>query len=710
MPSFRLLVAGSNSGGQLGLGHNQDTHALVEARRLDDGGFFPPPEWRITALSSGANHTVALLESDGADSQIWISGTGAQGQLGPAVIAQNLASFRRLNLNDEVIRPLIQAGQLQQGEYKPRLIACGWNSTLIVLNDTLVSLGLPRHNTFGELGAPELTPEASVHLVKLPGRPLAIATGLRHAVVLVASGEDDLSLFGWGAARHGQVGSVPDRPGRANARPGPAAAVVLEPQLIYTWKHAASGRYQLAAGRDHTAVLIGSTLHCHGSNKQQQCAMAGLSGVRAVVCNWNGTICLLENGEMVASGNGSRGQFGISAADTDSIYRPKLDGIKDVKKLVAGSEHTLLLDTAGTLWGTGWNEHGNLAQGDEQDRASFVTLQHEVTDAWAGCGSTFVLTRSPHFTLSLPKIELHAHLNGSIRASTLHELSGGESIRPDPRQTLSEAFKVFDVIHRSITTLSHVERLAREVAEDMERDGVIYAEIRTTPRGDAEQYVHAVLAGLAAPRRIHVRLLLSIDRKADPARAMETVKLASRFREHGVVGIDLSGDPTKGRWQDWAPALEAARAAGLKVTLHAGEVNDTHDEMAHMIGFHPDRFGHVCFLSADNADRLRASRIPLELCLTSNVCTRSVPGYADHHFTLHYGEHPIVLCTDDTGVFGSSLSNEYAIAMQTFALDQRATLALARNALHATFLGPEDDHIRKDIEARFDTFEREWFP
>ena len=79
-------------------------------------------------------------------------------------------------------------------------------------------------------------------------------------------------------------------------------------------------------------------------------------------------------------------------------------------------------------------------------------------------------------------------------------------------------------------------------------------------------------AGAAHPAGICVRLLLSIDRRETEQQAHETVKLADKFRERGVVGLDLSGNPTIGQLCTWLPALKAARALGLKITLHAAEV------------------------------------------------------------------------------------------------------------------------------------------
>jgi len=115
-----------------------------------------------------------------------------------------------------------------------------------------------------------------------------------------------------------------------------------------------------------------------------------------------------------------------------------------------------------------------------------------------------------------------------------------------------------------------------------------------------------------------VKLVLSLDRREDAAAALETVHLAHRLRTGGgaaadlVVGIDLCGNPAVGELGTWLPALEKARELGMKITLHGGEVpNEV--EVARMLEFKPDRFGHMCCLSAELEEALWGSGIPVEL-------------------------------------------------------------------------------------------------
>lgn len=191
-------------------------------------------------------------------------------------------------------------------------------------------------------------------------------------------------------------------------------------------------------------------------------------------------------------------------------------------------------------------------------------------------------------------------------------------------------------------------------------------------------------------------LILSIDRRETAAQAQETVDLAISLGKHQVIGIDLSGDPTLNSWCDWVPALSKARWHGLKITLHAAEVYAP-EETAQMLQFQPDRLGHMCCLNPSLEQQLFSSLIPVELCLSSNVITASVKGFPDHHFLpLHTAGHPVVLCTDDQGVFQTSLSREYAIAAHAFHLSKDELWTLVLRSVDYTFLS---DAARADLKA-----------
>jgi adenosine deaminase len=121
-----------------------------------------------------------------------------------------------------------------------------------------------------------------------------------------------------------------------------------------------------------------------------------------------------------------------------------------------------------------------------------------------------------------------------------------------------------------------------------------------------------------------------------------------------------------------------------------------------MLQFKPDRFGHCCCLEQRHEAALLASKTPVELCLTSNVVTRSVPSYAAHHFAAFArAGHPVALCTDDSGVFATSLSREYAIAAATFGCDKKTLVDLAAASIRCAFVS---DEAKALLLARLDKF------
>ncbi|XP_020086607.1 adenosine deaminase-like protein isoform X1 [Ananas comosus] len=352
---------------------------------------------------------------------------------------------------------------------------------------------------------------------------------------------------------------------------------------------------------------------------------------------------------------------------------------------------------------------------------------------------------------AIPKIELHAHLNGSIRDSTLLELAKGlgekgvivfedvKHVIMKNGRSLPECFQLFDLYHILTTDHETVTRITKEVVEDFAAENVVYLELRTTPKKNEAKgmtkrsYMKAVIDGLRSVdtvdvafinssrenclesavsssthgkierKRIFIRLLLSIDRRETTEAAMETIDLAREMKDFGVVGIDLSGNPVIGQWETFLPALKHAKDLGLPITIHCGEVPNRKEIQA-MLDFFPQRMGHVCCLEDEEWRRLKSLKIPVEICLTSNVRTERVPSVEFHHFVdLYKAQHPLVLCTDDPGLFSTSLSNEYYLVAVTFGLNKGDMLQLARKAIEHVFA---DNGVKQYLTEIFEDAQR----
>ncbi|XP_053451721.1 adenosine deaminase-like protein isoform X1 [Nycticebus coucang] len=327
------------------------------------------------------------------------------------------------------------------------------------------------------------------------------------------------------------------------------------------------------------------------------------------------------------------------------------------------------------------------------------------------------------FYWELPKVELHAHLNGSISSNTMKKLIDKKPdlkihnqmtmIDKGKKRTLEECFQMFQTIHQLTSSPEDILMITKDVIKEFADDGVKYLELRSTPRREnatgmtKKIYVESILEGIKQSKQenldIDVRYLMAVDRGGGPSVAKETVKLAEEFfqsTEGIVLGLDLSGDPTVGQAKDFLEPLLEAKKAGLKLSLHLSEIPNQNKETQILLDLLPDRIGHGTFLnSCDLVDFVRQHQIPLELCLTSNIKSQTVPSYVQHHFGFWYSiGHPSVICTDDKGVFATHLSQEYQLAAETFNLTQSQVWDLSYKSINYIFAS---DNTRSELRKKW---------
>jgi len=206
------------------------------------------------------------------------------------------------------------------------------------------------------------------------------------------------------------------------------------------------------------------------------------------------------------------------------------------------------------------------------------------------------------WVIKLPKVELHAHLSGSIRQNTLLELvreQGFTAVEERSviatERTLSQCFTLFSVIHRVVNSRTILTRIVNEVLDDLIQQNVIYAELRTTPRTlpldklTKSDYVGIIVNQILATQQqskyknLTVRLLLSIDRSQSLISAQENLQLAKDFMkpEKGglVVGLDFSGNPALNKFADFESVFQEARLANLKVTVQHWRITESRQQL-----------------------------------------------------------------------------------------------------------------------------------
>ncbi|HEY7010086.1 MAG TPA: adenosine deaminase [Jatrophihabitantaceae bacterium] len=330
------------------------------------------------------------------------------------------------------------------------------------------------------------------------------------------------------------------------------------------------------------------------------------------------------------------------------------------------------------------------------------------------------------FIAGLPKAELHVHHIGSASPQTVALLAarhdGATPVPADP-QRLAEYFTFTDFAHFIDVYLSVVDlirdaedvwTLTYEIGRDLAAQNVRYAELTLTPyssviRGIApEAFCEAVEDArhrVAAECGIELRWCFDIPGEAGTQAADLTLDMALRQRPDGLVSFGLGGPELGVPRNMFAEHFAAARAAGLHSVPHAGESAgpDSIWEAVELLG--AERIGHGIAAAQDDAllARLRDNGIALEVCPTSNVCTRSVASLAEHPLpALVEAGLLVTINSDDPPMFSTTLNHEYEVAAALLGLDAAGVADVARAAVHASFM---DDSGRTALLAEIGAYE-----
>jgi adenosine deaminase len=320
---------------------------------------------------------------------------------------------------------------------------------------------------------------------------------------------------------------------------------------------------------------------------------------------------------------------------------------------------------------------------------------------------------------TLPKAELHIHLEGGARPATLRELADRDGA-PLPhgmagdRWTFSGPADFIDnytELCQLLGSMDDFRRIGLELCEDLAATGVRYAEAVFSPGNHARRFgddwdapIEAVLDGLAAGSRDHgvtVRLCPDIVRDNGLDDAQRTVDVAIAHAGRGVVALGCAGSERTGM-EPFAWLFRKAARAGLRSVPHAGEWAGPENIRATLRHLRPDRIGHGVravddpSLVAELADR----RIPLELCPVSNVATGVYPDLEAHPFLLlRDAGVTVTLNSDDPSMFGGWLTDVFTAARDTWHLDDTALADLARAGVDASFADATmKTALRRDID------------
>ena len=306
---------------------------------------------------------------------------------------------------------------------------------------------------------------------------------------------------------------------------------------------------------------------------------------------------------------------------------------------------------------------------------------------------------------NMPKIELHLHLDGSIRFETALEILGSvkkeDMLAKEKCLNLNEYLKKFEIPSKILQTKENLERVAFELAEDLKAENVIYAEIRFAPMKHLlkglmpEEVVESVLNGL---KKVSIKsnLILCLMRGDSIENNSKVIDLAIKYLNKGVVAVDLAGAEGIYPTGEYEELFNKAKLNNVPFTIHAGEA-DGPESIKKALSFGAKRIGHGirCIEDEDLISEIKEKNILLEICPTSNVQTNAVASYDKHPIYQLY-KKGVCVCinTDNRTVSNISLTEEYQSLLNNFPLTIDDIKQMNIKAINNAFI---DNEEKKEI-------------
>jgi adenosine deaminase len=333
-----------------------------------------------------------------------------------------------------------------------------------------------------------------------------------------------------------------------------------------------------------------------------------------------------------------------------------------------------------------------------------------------GCGFSIVSASDSLYPIitALPKIELHRHLEGSIRLTTLldvahdHHLSVPlelEALRPlaqiieNSPYTVEHFLSKFDFLRQFYCSPDVIRRVVWEAIEDAAADNIRYMELRFTPKALAKQRNFAFdevirwvtdTAGEAQQTfNIRVSLIASVNRHESAAEAADVLEAVTPFRDKGIVAFDLAGQEAGFSNAPYYDVFATARERGFFVTIHAGEWSGAANIRDAIVEMKAARIGHGVRVVEDMAiaELARQSEVVFEVCLTSNVQSGVIPALSAHPLPeMEKLGLMAAICTDDPSVSDITLTDELYRAIMVLGFDLEQVKSHILTAAHSTFL------------------------
>lgn len=331
---------------------------------------------------------------------------------------------------------------------------------------------------------------------------------------------------------------------------------------------------------------------------------------------------------------------------------------------------------------------------------------------------------------NLPKVDLHRHLEGSLRLQTMLEvarkhgmtipasvvrLSRLVQVQDEDNLTFENFLAKFNTLRMFYRSPDVIERITREAIEDAAKDNVRYLELRFTPvaLSRAERFpLHDVMDWVcesakngAKKHGVTVRLIASVNRHESVELAEQVVWLSIDRRDKGIVGIDLAGNEAHFPARPFLALFNEGRQAGLKLTMHAGEWGGPENVREAIEIFSADRIGHGVHVLDDKFTTALAREhgTPFELCLTSNYQTGAIKALPQHPAPkMIEAKLNVSFNTDDPSISQITLGNEYRVAVEDLKIPRDALTDCILSGAQASFLPEADkkklvDALKKEL-------------
>lgn len=310
---------------------------------------------------------------------------------------------------------------------------------------------------------------------------------------------------------------------------------------------------------------------------------------------------------------------------------------------------------------------------------------------------------------NMPKVELHLHLDGSIRLKTLEKFQSDDVkekvVAKEKCDNLTEYLTKFEIPVQYLQKIEAIENACYELSEDLKEDGVIYAEVRFSPfkllnpNISLDDIITSAIRGFLKGK-IKIGIILCMMRNDSIENNKKIIELAEKFKEKGVVAVDLAGDEINYPTSQFKELFLLAEKKGIPFTIHAGEINSK-ESLESALNYHPSRLGHGinCIYYPNILHQIVEQQILLEVCPTSNVQTNVVSKYKEHPI-LQLKEAGCKICinTDNRTVSNITLTQEYQKLIENFSFTINDFCNWNINAIDYAFLTKEEkDQLKRVI-------------